>query len=719
MKNNLDEFQLHKLIQAHFQAGEYGLAKEAGRRLLKARPSSIPAHQELGNIYLEEGDLSRSIKYFRRVLELCARQGGRDNDSLRVYLRESHINMGRAYLLMKRYSRAIEALKEALELAPQEERIYRFLALAYLESKDYDSAVDIAAGRFKSAGKNENSQAQAGIKMLRIPNFYGPDIFSTEMNSIMLPPLALGSIVSYVRSRGISIDQDDLHIKIHHDNYFGDEQAKIEDTVFFDAARVAGYAQGNDDQQIEKIMERASRKTGFAGYKIILFSLDSCSMNDSHALFAVCLARYLKKRHNPIIILGGLNYFADLMRKIGCPRSDIDHIIGNEGEEVVTELLASLLDNKAYSGTGRQEGEGVISSVKVPAPAMPDFDGLPLDKYCYRGLRAEYCADEALSREIKEFNDSRVSLLPFRFIKGCTNKCIFCASSSGGLIHAAPPAVAAGWLRQLQERYEPTGYLFLNDTLNISKKYVDQFCDEIMKSRTKARWSDCARVDRLDQESIYKMAEAGCVRLVFGMETASRRLLKYINKEIDLAQLEKALYWADKAGIWTGVEIISGLPYEREKDVAETIDFLRRNREHIDAFYYNAFNIKDTSAIRSYPERYGIGNIFELSSYEEGFSTFVKYGFDEIGGLKWPEKRKQVVSSFNKVIGALGEPPFPEHEYESFLFFLYSKYTDKRTIRNIFYSVGRQKNSYLESLRKAKRNSWRPERAAEKTLVYG
>lgn len=718
MKDNTDEFQLHKLIQAHLQAGEYGPAREACRRLLKIRPSSIAAHQELGNIHLEEGDPAGSIKYFRKSLRLCARQGGGDGP-LNVYIRESYINMGRAYLSMKKYGRAVKMLKKALELAPREERIYRFLASAYLEAKDYDAAVDTAAGRFKSAGKIKACQAQARIKMLRIPNFYGPDIFSTEMNSIMLPPLALGNIVSYVRSRGIPMDQDDLHIKVHHDNYFGGGEEKIDEEVFFDASRVAGYAGGNSDPLIEGIMERVCRKTGIEGYRIILFSLDSCSMNDSHALFAVCLARYLKKVYGPIIILGGLNYFLDLTRKIGCPRSDIDHIIGNEGEEVVAELLASLLDNKAYSGTGRQEGEGAIYSLKVPAPVMPDFEGLPIDKYRYRGLRSDYCPDDALSREIKEFNDSRTLLLPFRFIKGCTNKCIFCASSAGGLIHVAPPAVAAEWLKQLQERYDPTGYLFLNDTLNISKKYVDRFCEEVIKRKIGARWSDCARVDRLDKESIYKMAEAGCVRLVFGMETASRRLLKYINKEIDLAQLEKALYWADKAGIWTGVEIISGLPYEKERDVEETISFLKRNREHIDAFYYNAFNIKDTSAIRAHPEKYGITNIFELSSYEEGFSTFVKYGFDETGGLKWPEKRMQVVSSFNKVIDALGRPPFPEHEYESFLFFLYSKYADKRAIRDIFYSVGRHKNACLELFRKAKRNDRQPGQAAERTLVYG
>jgi hypothetical protein len=309
--------------------------------------------------------------------------------------------------------------------------------------------------------------------------------------------------------------------------------------------------------------------------------------------------------------------------------------------------------------------------------------------------------------------------LPFRFIKGCTNKCIFCASSYGGLIHVVDPKTVACWLEDLQTRYNPTGYLFLNDTLNISKKYLDQLCNEIIKRKLNILWSDCVRVDRLDKNSIYKMRDAGCIRMVFGMETASRRLLDYIDKDIDLKQLEDMLYWADKAGIWTGIEIISGLPYEKEKDVEETLSFLKQNREYIDALYYNAFNIKDTSLIHTYPERYGITNVFEISSYEDGFSTFVKYGFDEIKGLKWSEKRKQIISALNKIVESFGESPFPEHEYEQFLFFLYSKYNDKRTIRTLFYSVGAEKMRYVKALRKAKVSEQHLKESTGRIFAYG
>lgn len=713
------QFVRLKLIQAYAKQKRYDLAKEEIARLLEVNPSCIQAYQELGNIYLEEGDYPKGITQFQKVLELCAQLSPNQQKDVDVCVFESYINMGRAYLLIKEYDQAAESLKKAMELKPQDERIYKLLPLAYIALRDYENAVDTLTKDYDPLVSVKNKELLYKIKILRIPNFYGLDILSTEMNSIMLPPLAVGSIVAYVRSQGIPIDQDDLHIKIHYDNYFGDQENKIDESVFFDIPRVIRYAKGSDDLELDSIMERVLQKTDLKGYKIVLFSLDSCSMNDSHAMFSLCLARYLKKKYNPIIILGGLNYFVNLVRKNGCDLTNIDYVIGNEGEEVVAELLLSLIKDEPYQGTGKEVEKGVIYSIKVPAPVLLDFDGLPLDRYRYRGLKTDYIEDSKLKELVGEFNQSKVFLLPLRLIKGCTNRCIFCASSEGGLIHVVPPSTAADWLQELQRKYNPTGYLFLNDTLNISEKYVNQLCDEIIKRKLKILWSDCARVDRLNKESIYKMREAGCIRIVYGMETASKKLLNYIKKDIDLRQLEDALYWASKAGIWTGIELISGIPYENERDVRETIYFLKKNLRYIDAFYYNAFNIKDTSLMRKHPERYGITNIFELSSYEDGFSTFVKYGFDEIDGLKWHEKRKQIVSSVETLTAIFGLTPFPEHEYESFLFFLYSRYADKKIIKNLFYSVAEYKMKHLASLRRTRHSEHKTERLIDRTLIYG
>ncbi len=700
---------------------EFDKAIEEFNRVLKINSLYCQIYSSIGACYYQKNNFSQAIEYFNQALKI---------DSRDCYARKG---LARTYLKQDNLLLCLEELQKIKETGLIDVSYNYILSQLYMQQKNYDPAIEEllksvsndytekAAKAFSEERDFAHKQGDCTIKILRIPNFYGPEILSAEMNSVMLPPLAMGSIVSYLRSQGASIYQDDLHIKIHYDNYFSeDSEEKIDETVFYDDLRVIEYTKGKNDPQIDSIMEKVLRKTEFQGYKIILFSLDSCSMNFSHVMFSLCLAKYLKRKYKPIIILGGLTYFPELMQKLGCQWPDIDYVICGEGEEVLSKLLFSLCSPSSEDKTITKLGQRVLYANKVPAPVKPDFDGLPLDRYRYHGLKTDYCRKKSLSNIIKEFNLSQMFLLPVRFIKGCTNRCIFCASSSGGLIHVIEPKTVASWLEDLQKKYNPAGYLFLNDTLNISKRYLDQLCDEIIKRKLKILWSDCVRVDRLDKSSIYKMREAGCIRMVFGMETASKRMLEYINKDINLAQLEEMLYWADKAGIWTGIEIIGGLPYETEKDVQETISFIKRNKKHIDSLYYNAFNIKDTSLLAKYPERYGITNIFEISSYEDGFSTFVKYGFDEISGLKWPEKRKQIIVALNKIIKSFGQSPFPEHEYEQFLFFLYSKYSDKKKrIRKLFYSVGAKKMRYTEFLRRKKVYEQRLKLYKSKILIYG
>ncbi len=702
--------------------GRFDQAIEEFGRVFTINPQHPQVHYHLGLCYYRKGDFSQSISQFNKAVAVNPDNWLGHAGLAQIYLEQDDL------LSCQKEADAIKRLSPGLD-----ESYHRLLSQLYIKQKQYDSAteelqkirVDCATEKGIGPGAIEDNLSSAhkhaAVKILRIPNFYGSEIISTELNSILLPPLALGSIVSYLKAQGIDIDQDDLHIKIHYDNYFSqDPKEKVDEGLFFDEARVLEYARGKEDPEIDEAMERVGRKTVLGGYRVILFSLDSCSMNFSHAMFSLCLARYLKKKHKPLIVLGGLTYFPELMQKIGHAWPDVDYVVCKEGEETLAELLSFLLaPHSQEHGADTRFRQRVLCADKVPPSVRPDYEGLPLDKYKYRGLKTEYCQNRRLREVISEFNGSRTLILPIRFIKGCTNRCIFCASSSGGLIHVVSPGEVTDWLKELQGKYNPTGYLFLNDTLNISNSYLAQLCAEIIKKQVKILWSDCVRVDRLDKDVIYKMREAGCIRMVFGMETASKRLLAYINKDIDLAQLEKMLFWADKAGIWTGIELISGLPHEGEEDIKDTVSFIKKNRSHIDAIYYNAFNIKDTSMLRMHPERYGINNIFEISTYPEGFSTFVKYGFDEIGGLKWPEKIKQIMSTFRRVIKELGEIPFAEHEYEHFLFFLYSRYSDKKTIKRLFYSVGAEKIKHLAELRKQRAAEQFLSQNTEKILAYG
>lgn len=539
------------------------------------------------------------------------------------------------------------------------------------------------------------------VKIIRMPAFLQRhEKLSAGINASLLAPLAVGSITGYLRQNGICIDQDDLNIKVHYDNMFSDEPLKkVKEEIFFDEPRIIDYLNGSVDNEVQKEVKKIAAKTGFESYKVILFSIPD-NRNSSHILISLCLAKYLKDTTNPIVIAGGIFYSMD---SLGYKYTDryIDFKIMGPGEKVLLDLLTRIFDNKGdISGfDGRMLYGDYHSLVK------PDFKGLPLDMYKYKNLCGDYSSYSADLRDIiKKFDDSKLQVFPLKFIRGCPFKCIFCTSSGDNRMRAVEPLETMGYLEELQKEYGVSNFFFLSDTINFSNGYISRLCDEIIKRDLKIQWTDCARINRMNKELLEKMRKAGCVRLIYGMETASRKLLDYIEKGVDLEEMGRVLKWTHESGIWCGIEVITGLPHESEEDVNATIDFVKSYEEFIDRVYIEPFTIRDWSRLLQFPERFGIGNIRRVDAYAKGEKEmknaldryFVKYGFDETGGLNWDQKREQINHAFEKTCYCLDQKQFPHYEEEHFLFFLYSNFSDKKDIKKIYDKARKERFEYID-----------------------
>lgn len=504
----------------------------------------------------------------------------------------------------------------------------------------------------------------------------------------MVPPLGLGLITSYLRSKGISIEQDDLNIKLNYDNCYSSSSGdKIDTEVFFDTPRIEKYIKRDKDSYIDSIMERVSSKIKIHEEGIILLSLPDNIENCSNLGFASAFLKFIKKRYNSITIMGGQGPWLDLLRT-GYNPEDIDFTIKGDGEYPIYNLLNSISDNKKLSDApdlSIGEKGRVILSNKISETIKPDFSGLPIEKYKSREEVLDYPRE--IEGIMERFQKSGALLLPYRFIRGCPFECIFCISAVQNLNSVLSPEEIVQHLKSLQEEYHPTGFFFLNDTINISEGYVSGLCDEIISNRLKILWSDCARIDNLNRDMLFKMREAGCIRLIFGMETASPRLLKYINKRIDLKKLESVLRWSDEAGIWTGVEVICGFPHEKKEDIESTISFLNKNKRYINRIYLNHFDLRQNTPLYNFPQRYGLERIFEINQYtQKDFSGFFQFGFDENNGLHWEEKEKQIEYSVKMIQeNCVGDSRFFTDEH--LLFFLYSNFDDKETINDIYLKI--------------------------------
>lgn len=524
------------------------------------------------------------------------------------------------------------------------------------------------------------------IILLRVASFYKNTL--SPLDHPFFAPSALGVLFSQLKNNGYDVLQEDLSIRAHRNIFDKGAPRHLCYELFFQKERIIQYAKSGSDDVLENELKMLLDSAEIKKADIFLLSVPESPYNPSNILFAFALAKFLKKTYSSQIVVGGDTVALTALKTEYDTDGIIDYIVIGQGEEAVLEIIDRIKYNKDRQKPNETIGMRGVDSNKI---IIPDFSGLPLEKYRLSFLDFKYFSS---CKMLRDFFASDTSMLLFQFTKGCPNRCAFCSASKSHLGPILQPEEVVSALQALQKKFNPTGYFFLNDTINISKTYIERICDLICEKELDILWTACAHVNGLDEEVIAKMRRAGCIRLILGMETASPGLLRRVNKGISIPELEKALKLLSKYGIWSGVEVICGLPHETEEDINETIDFLLNNKNDIDMVYAAVFDLREGSLMYEYPREYLIENIRELNLYrEEGsrasnITNFVKFGFDEIDGLRWPDKQKQMRHSYERVQRETHTLRYPNSFLgEHLLFYLYSKFNDKNVIKQNFYEI--------------------------------
>jgi radical SAM superfamily enzyme YgiQ (UPF0313 family) len=74
-------------------------------------------------------------------------------------------------------------------------------------------------------------------------------------------------------------------------------------------------------------------------------------------------------------------------------------------------------------------------------------------------------------------------------------------------------------------------------------------------------------------ETLKKMQKSGCIGLKFGVESASKIILKNIRKKITLDDVKEVVKNCKKLGIFTHATYMFGLPGETKETIEKTINF--------------------------------------------------------------------------------------------------------------------------------------------------
>jgi len=477
----------------------------------------------------------------------------------------------------------------------------------------------------------------------------------------------LGVITGYLRGQGVEVDPYDLNIDLKRLAAKLDKKAL---RPFYDGRAVIDFLDGAENHFFNAFIADLLANKDLRQYDAVGISCGAdFSWLEIHLAFL--LGKYIQRRYAKPIVFGGNNVaylllFKDTFRVLWeSVLRNFHFVITGPGEVAFYRILQRLGPNVVEQPTEKINGlvyldhRGDIASFpeQLPLVIKPDFRGLELDQYVHHigvhqkdalnGAAVEkqsrtqifkwppylaLYANDVYARRQGPTVIERL-IIPYVFNYNCPYNCAFCSQSAETRQHVILGDViqVVNDIEALIHEYSTNYFYFFNNAFNYSTKFVIQFCEEVMRRGLKFNWSDCARFNNVDFELLQRMREAGCQKLVFGLETASPKILKLIDKRLDLAQVKQVLAWCHALGIWPDLEIIVGLPHESEEDFRETCYFIQENSEFINYMNINVYFIVPDSLIGRYPERYGIEILREPNAYErllEANSRWLSSGLD-------------------------------------------------------------------------------------------
>jgi hypothetical protein len=210
---------------------------------------------------------------------------------------------------------------------------------------------------------------------------------------------------------------------------------------------------------------------------------------------------------------------------------------------------------------------------------------------------------DAVKKEFPVLNEiSPFTTVFYSFTHGCRFKCAFC-SGGHGRYHTLHVKTVVDAIESIYDQgYD--SFTFHNTSINANPSYIVNVCNEIVRRNIKIKFSDSAILNCMTPEVANALSESGCIKLWFGGESGSNRLLKINNKHLTVERIHEKLELSHKAGIWNALNLIVSFPNETEDEFAETKE-LSRHR-YADCFMVNPFGLFLTSEYASNPSKFGV-----------------------------------------------------------------------------------------------------------------
>lgn len=321
----------------------------------------------------------------------------------------------------------------------------------------------------------------------------------------------------------------------------------------------------------EKIKPKIEKIIKEGKFDIVLIS--SMTTNRTSGIELARLAKSINK--NILVIMGGVH--PTLMYSQILEKYPVDFIVIGEAEDTIRELIWSInqepklwkklkaLRENQHNPFKLIKGIAYKSNYKIiktePRPLIKDLDSIPFPKHVY------------FSDKIKQ---SKTAFMMTS--RGCPFSCLFCNTSCywGRVRRQRSVGNVIKEIICLKKLFPDLSQIYFNDDeFMINPAWVTEFSEALLKLNFKIEWECVGRVTSITEELVQIMQKAGCVKIDFGVESGSPKILEYIQKKITREQVINAYKICKKYNMPSSMYLMVGLPGETSETINETISLLK------------------------------------------------------------------------------------------------------------------------------------------------
>ncbi|HEX9709367.1 MAG TPA: radical SAM protein [Candidatus Thermoplasmatota archaeon] len=292
--------------------------------------------------------------------------------------------------------------------------------------------------------------------------------------------------------------------------------------------------------------------------------------------------------HTKVITVGTTERLIRALRALGVPvviggpdgtirperylEAGADAVVLGEGEATLLEVLERAQADGAAPrdmlGLAWLDGSQVRRTRE--RPLLAHLDDVPFPAWDAVDMRAYAAAWK------EQMGFASACLITSR---GCPFNCSWCCKPVfGRTFRQRSVENVMLELRELKERYGVKHVRFADDILPMNAKWLRNLCLAMEGSGLGIRFDCLSRTDVVEADLLERLKAAGGVKVYYGVESGSQKVLDLMIKGTTLGGIREASREARRVGLRQHWFLMVGYPGEEARDLQETVELVRELR---------------------------------------------------------------------------------------------------------------------------------------------